>query len=479
MAAGKSSQSNAMLYTVITFVGLFLAAAVCAVVFYVKYEDQRTLTDKAVTKAESLANEAEYRNISKTVGKVERGTSYLTAMQDYLDMMVSAVTGEVVDGNASVKVKAAVDAINETMVALGEEASPTYGVDGIDLLGTLLSFRDKVVAAQQSVMAMQQTLKNAQDEFDVKMDAANETQAQLNAEKENFQAEAERIQASYNELKTGMEESAAGQVQIWQDKFAAEEKKRREKEIELATALDNLAETTTQLQEAIATLEEIKPRPDIEVAAFLPDAKVISVDLDTGVIYLNLGTKDHVYRGLTFSIFDDNAPIPEDGKGKAEVEVFQIEENVTAARIVTSNKKNPIVADNIAVNLVWDKKTSNSFVVAGDFDFDGDGRVDRDGRDKIVQLIEQWGGRIVEDLTIDTDFVVLGVEPVSPPEPSSEDFAIDPRVEEKYQEAQDRIDRYYMISDKAEVLSVPKFSAKRFLMLIGYESLAGKSTPTR
>jgi len=31
MPAGKPSQSNTMLYTVITFVGLFLIAAVCAV----------------------------------------------------------------------------------------------------------------------------------------------------------------------------------------------------------------------------------------------------------------------------------------------------------------------------------------------------------------------------------------------------------------------------------------------------------------
>ena len=40
MPAGKRQQSNAMLYTVITFVGLFLISTVIAVVFYL--QDRKT-----------------------------------------------------------------------------------------------------------------------------------------------------------------------------------------------------------------------------------------------------------------------------------------------------------------------------------------------------------------------------------------------------------------------------------------------------
>ena len=71
MAAGKSSQSNAMLYTVITFVGLFLLSTVLAVVFYVKFEDERTLRVKDKQKALELASVGEYSNIVKTVGQVK------------------------------------------------------------------------------------------------------------------------------------------------------------------------------------------------------------------------------------------------------------------------------------------------------------------------------------------------------------------------------------------------------------------------
>ena len=41
MAVARQEQSNVMLYTVITFVGLFIVAAVLAVLFYIKSEDWR------------------------------------------------------------------------------------------------------------------------------------------------------------------------------------------------------------------------------------------------------------------------------------------------------------------------------------------------------------------------------------------------------------------------------------------------------
>ena len=40
MPPGKRRQSNAMLYTLITFVGLFIIATTVAVIYYVKAEEQ-------------------------------------------------------------------------------------------------------------------------------------------------------------------------------------------------------------------------------------------------------------------------------------------------------------------------------------------------------------------------------------------------------------------------------------------------------
>ncbi|MFZ9024942.1 MAG: hypothetical protein ACO3BO_09380, partial [Anaerohalosphaeraceae bacterium] len=46
MAARQASQSNAMLYSMITFVALFVIAAVFAVVYYVKSEDFRITAEE-------------------------------------------------------------------------------------------------------------------------------------------------------------------------------------------------------------------------------------------------------------------------------------------------------------------------------------------------------------------------------------------------------------------------------------------------
>ncbi len=42
MPARRRKQSNAMLYTLITFVGLFIATTTVAVIFYVKAEEYKT-----------------------------------------------------------------------------------------------------------------------------------------------------------------------------------------------------------------------------------------------------------------------------------------------------------------------------------------------------------------------------------------------------------------------------------------------------
>ena len=138
---------------------------------------------------------------------------------------------------------------------------------------------------------------------------------------------------------------------------------------------------------------------------------MFTADLQSKLVYLNIGSKHHVYPGLTFSVFDRNTPIPKDGKGKAEIEVFRVNKSSCVAKILSSSKKEPVIENDIAVNMIWDSKTSNSFMIIGEFDFDRNGASDRRGKEKIVNMIKQWNGRIVTEMTIDTDFIVVGKEP--------------------------------------------------------------------
>jgi hypothetical protein len=229
-----------------------------------------------------------------------------------------------------------------------------------------------------------------------------------------------------------------------------------------------------RLQGALASVKEIEPGPDQDSVAYQPDGEVILVDDPAGVIRINLGSDDHVYRGLTFSVYDRSAGIPKDGKPKAEVEVFAIEPRVCAARVMSSSKKNPIMTGDLAANLIWDSRKQNQFVVAGDFDLNSDGKPDYDAGRKIESLIQKWGGTIAPDISASTDFVILGTEPEVPPEPTPAALAVDPTAMDKYNAARQNNERYNQIRQRAEGLWIPIFNYDRFLHFTGYASQVDK-----
>ncbi len=72
----------------------------------------------------------------------------------------------------------------------------------------------------------------------------------------------------------------------------------------------------------------------------------------------------------------------------------------------------------IVANLIWDKRKVNEFVIAGDFDLNEDGKIDSDAISKITAVIEKWGGKVTDKISIETDFVILGKQPMITEKPS-------------------------------------------------------------
>ncbi|MHC4112807.1 MAG: hypothetical protein ACYSUY_17170, partial [Planctomycetota bacterium] len=93
MSPAKRQQSDAMLYTLILFVFLFIAATTVAVIYYVKFEDQRTITEKAQSDLQEMATPSELQRIGAIVGARQARKSRLATMVDYLDEVVCFVIG--------------------------------------------------------------------------------------------------------------------------------------------------------------------------------------------------------------------------------------------------------------------------------------------------------------------------------------------------------------------------------------------------
>jgi len=477
MPAGKRKQSSAILYTLVIFVGLFIVAATLAVIFYVKFEEQRTQAQDAQRNLDEMAIQAEIRNIGSLVGARQKQKTYLGTMVDYLDKMVSSIVGplgQLKDTSAEVKVNTADKKITDVLKLSQENITENIDPNMAGLVPVIQKLNDELNRTKDERANFEKQLNELRQHFDDAMIATQEKEQTLLAEKEKYHQEVTDTTQKYEELKVLVQKTSDERAQTLMSLLEEERTNLKELNDELLKTQAELKMTQDRMKHALDQLQQIKPSPDREVAAYKPDGKIILIDDQAQVVHLNIGTDDHVYRGLTFSVYDRNASIPTDGKGKAEVEIFGVAKNISAARITHSQKKNPIALNDIVANLVWDSDKTNIFVVAGEFDLNGDEVIDRNAIEQIKALIEKWGGKVVDTISVDTDFLVLGGPPQVPPKPTFEDLEVDPMANEKYEAALQRFNHYKEVQSQAEALWIPIFQYERFLYFIGYKEQINK-----
>lgn len=610
MPAGKRQQNSAMLYTVITFVGLFIISTVLAVIFYLQAEKHRTKAVTLQNQMNELASEQDLQRIGKIVGAKQSRESWLSKLADNLDNMVSLIIGGLPeDTSAEVKVdtvnrkikdtfellakqhltiepnvptnenaepnaptnelvellanqqfSAVTEDFNETMknalppekleeawkatidqmgpfkrqIGLRTEKQADYDVvsvtcefekgaldvkisyndekqiaglffvptppevlesyrqtpelvtqeqpyieiddpNTIGLVGVIEKLKAKLDNTASTELALQGELEKLKNRFDDAMKVSLEKEQTLLAEKEKYQQQVNEIKKDYNDLKVLVQQTSEQQVRTLMAQLDEEKDNRKKLSQQLLKTEAELTTAGERIKRAQEKLHALVPSPDSEVAAYKPDGKIILIDDAAKIVHINLGSDDHVYRGLTFSVYDKNIPILKDGKGKAEIEVFNVEKNISTARIVSpTNPKRPIVVDDIVANLIWDRNKTNVFVVAGDFDLNGDGNIDDAAVDKIKALIEKWGGKVADEISIDTDFLILGTVPAILKKPTFEQTEVDPRAMEKYEASLKRLTAYKEIQERAQKLSIPVFNLERFLYFIGYKTLSAR-----
>ena len=469
MPARRRKQSNAMLYTLITFVGLFIAATTIAVIYYVKAEEHRTAEADLLREIDEIAKD-ERGTLPGKVGERLPRTSYMGSMIAYADDALTMIKGGVPEpDSAEVKVKnvkaEVADALSIAKNHIDIGDPNTIGlIQAIKSLAAQLDNTIKSKLATEKLLAEQQERLKEAD----KVNAAEETR--LLAEKDKLQAQVTDVEQKYADLTVLLRKTTTEQVQ-------ALTKERDQARDELKSLNDALLETQALLQTAHSRIREaedevarIEPGPDSGVLAHQLDGKVILVDNEAKVVHLNIGSNEHVYPGLTFTVYDRGTSVPKDGKGKSEIKVFDVSETYSAARIVKSELDKPILQGDVVANLIWDADRTNVFVIAGEFDIDNDGQLDADGINKIERLVKKWGGEMTDSISIDTDFLVLGNQPTVLRKPTLEEEEVDPRAIAKYEASLQELSRYNQLKDQAQSLWIPVFTYEKFLYFVGYNS---------
>jgi len=470
MPARRRKQSNAMLYTLITFVALFIATTTVAVIYYVKAEEYKTALTDLQRDIGQLATDRERNALPSTVGAKQGQETYLGLLAGYVDQTVTMIVGGVpATDSAEIKVTGAGTEVDNTL----NLAKDYITISDPNRIGLVQTIKDLAAALDSTTKAKLDTEKALADK---RAEFARADQA--NADKEKaLQAEKDKLQAQFDETKKQYDDLAALLQQTTGERVQTLMEERDQAKADLDTLSDALLKTQAQLKDsqdkmrlAQEEVAKIEPGPDRAVLAQKPDGQVILIDEKARVVHLNIGSNEHVYPGLTFTVYDKGTAVPKDGKGKAEIRVFDVNKTYSAARIVNPEDSKPILQGDIVANLIWDTDRTNVFVVAGEFDLDSDGQVDSDAATRIETLVEKWGGQMADSITIDTDFLVLGKQPTVLKTPTLEEQEIDPEAEAKHQASLQRLERYNQLRDQAQSLWIPVFTYEKFLYFVGYNS---------
>src|SRR4051794_29999175 len=225
-------------------------------------------------------------------------------------------------------------------------------------------------------------------------------------------------------------------------------------------------------------LKGVRVNPN-EATVQKPDGEIVRLP-GNGLAYINLGVGDHVAVGMTFKVFDRFTGVPSLGAdgtretdmpvGKGELEIIKIGPAFSECRIIAKEPGISLVQGDLVVNLVYDRTQKYSFVVYGDFDLDGDGRTSLGDAEVIRRLITQWGGNVVNEVNVNTDFVVMGREPKVDAKPPA-DNAVEQAA---YQRAMAELDKYLEVRKQAMAMNIPILNQNRFLNFVGYTSQAGR-----
>jgi len=294
-------------------------------------------------------------------------------------------------------------------------------------------------------------LKGIQDELAAAKAAHKQQTEQLNA---NLTDEKNRLTAARDSaLGTAKQETDRAQQTL--DRLIAERRKWAEDKEKLDRQILVLNNNLKDLGEIVKKFREVPTESGV-------DGHIVSVAEQGSVGYGDLGKKDGVLLGMTFSIFGASELGRANPQPKAQCRIVKVMQDACELRINDPYKgTSPVVSGDVLLNPVYDRERRLRFCLVGKMDINGDGL---DDTEQLKALIQEFGGRVDPTLTVQTDYLVVGEEPIVPAAPAPSDS---PMVKPMYDETRKRFIEYTEAIANAQSFSIPILNLNRFLGLVG------------
>jgi len=324
------------------------------------------------------------------------------------------------------------------------------------------------------VLKLQQDLKESDAVRQNAVDSLSVAQDRVKALDESHQETVKTLGTTIDTYKGQVDTYRTDLTKSAEDMRGAVDKIKRDAGDETSRLNDRISRMTDELlvaQGKIRSLQAARGKDSLKPGdeATLVDGEVVAlVDADN-TVFINRGKNQRMVLGMSFEVYTDAPAIKlqADGgyaRGKSSIEVIRVDDNSSTARIVRSTRGNPIARGDVIVNPVYDPSKKYTFLVYGNFDTDGDGRVTPAEGEDIRAMVAGWGGKLTESLTGDVDFVVLGERPVVPPAPPS-DAAVE--FVDRFIRARRAAEQYDRLLEQASSTSIPLLNQNRLMTLIG------------
>jgi F0F1-type ATP synthase membrane subunit b/b' len=357
---------------------------------------------------------------------------------------------------------------NDTLATFNERLSEVQGADTSPLLRVVRDRETRIANLESQAQRLNDALQTALS------DQQNEV-ARVRAIEQRHQDTLEALNAEVGRYKDEVDEFRRGT-----------DTARQEMDARVARLQGELDQTRQRLEEEVGRLREENLVLRGQLATLrgerseqlftgtpeeaLRDGTVISFTPGENTVVISVGARNRVQLGMTFSVYGANTgvqPNPETGeypRGKAALEVINVGETTSTARIVQETRGNPIVRGDIIANPIFDPNKVYKFVVFGNFDVNRDGLATAQEAEDLTSIIRGWNGEVLGDLQGDVDFLVLGERPVLPPRPGN-DAPLE--LVQEYIRLDRIVQRYDRLLEQARATSLPVLNENRLYTLLG------------
>ncbi|MCC6580184.1 MAG: hypothetical protein IT440_07050 [Phycisphaeraceae bacterium] len=460
--ARTGSSSGGMIWAVVVFAFGFVICLVLAIIFATQIKAAKQNEAAAVKSLDQFATAGERRE--PDIVEITNGTSSVVGVfRDEITRLKQIITGSA----------------TSSLDAIKDEMSKLSMPDGQTLMREIRRLRAEEDAA-----------KDLASELTKKYEAANrradQSETAKNQVEKDYRGSVESLQKELAELKKAAadyEKKVAASRATLEQQFKGVRDDLQQQRTNSESILAQKDSEIDMLKKRLQSIESSRRSPlggQVNPAT-LADGQIDSVLPDQGRVYINIGLTSRLIPGITFEVFSRKTGVETDPtgtlRGKATIEITNVFDTYSVARIVRINENTEIFEGDIIANAVYDPRMTMTFFVFGDFDIDHFGQSMSIDKSRIENMIVKWGGQLAAPreasgdkdagiLPFDLDFLVLGEAPKKPETLSKDE--IDPGKIEANAEAVRKYDRYFSLVSEAKGLSIPVLNQNRFLTMVGY-----------